>query len=629
MQEIELNSFIEENVVFDSEGGGLQRYNLQSTVKIRDEENKIRVLCVGSSNNKPSTCVLLLGETGAGKTTIVNAFVNFIFGVKFEDNFRIQVKDQIDSSNRKETESQTDYITVYVIYHQEGMVCHHNFIVIDTPGLADTRGMQEQGNVMDRLEMFLTSDFGIDELSCIGLVAKANTNRDFSFQKDILGEIISLLGNEVPEVTNLFATFAVEKPMVDQIVRNAGVQFSNMFELDNGVLYAPHKLSSSIHKRDRGMLSYRWENMIEQYERLFAALVNAPSVNVKLLREKKLLDKSLKILKVQVEDLAKLLTALEMNKKMLSKYELQEAKNREWRQERIVKRKDRLSIEEGFHAHNCPTCDQTCIFPCPPEKENSKAGFIGGIAGALGGSAAGAAAVQTTLNSAAVITRAATSTGFAASVGGWVTRALGGTVAASEIGAIGGVPGILVGGAVGITIGVVTGACCGKFLSQGSCAFPSRGDVCGERGCLHSLSQHIKEGERIREYNDLEVKINNDVKELFDVAVSKKADANVKISIGRQKILAYKKQVAQDTLQMLFHVKKIQEISLTRDPINPQDRLDKLIAEVRLGQPDHIHHAVGIIKLLKKAVAKLSTCKVNQLSDNVNVIMKFLENFQK
>lgn len=321
-----MNNFTKENFTFDGEEEGLKRYNLQTKVDIRDEDNKIQVLSVGTPGNRPTKCILLLGETGAGKTTIVNAMVNVMFGVKFYDDFRLQVKDQRISSHRKATESQTDFITVYILYHQEGMMPEFNLIVIDTPGLADTRGVQQQKNVMVQLEMFLTSDYGIDDLNCIGLVAKANTNRDFIFQKDILREIMLVLGNNVPEITQLFATFAVEKPMVDQIVRNAGVEFNNMYEFDNGVLFAPHKLSLNVRKRDQDMLSYRWEAMIEQYESLFSALLNAVPVSVKLLREKKLLEKCMKRLKTQVENVGKLLTAMEMNKKMVIKYELQEAK---------------------------------------------------------------------------------------------------------------------------------------------------------------------------------------------------------------------------------------------------------------------------------------------------------------
>lgn len=546
------NSLLEGQLTYQSEQDGLKKYLITTTVELRNEDNRTQILSIGMPNNLPAKCVLLLGETGAGKTTLVNGVINYLYGISFHDDYRVCVKEEsivtaeVSGCERMDTESQTDYITMYILYHQKGMKYECNFVLIDTPGLADTRGTQQQKSVMKHLEEFLTTDYRIDHLHCIGLVAKACTNRDFTSQKDILSEVRSLLGNNVPEITNLFATFAVEKPSVDQIVRNAGVRFKIMFEFDNGVLFASHRLSDSLRERDRRVLEYRWEIMEEQYGTFFKALMDAPAVSVQILREKKLLQKSVKELKLHIEELARLLTALETNKKKLVKYELQEARNRDWRREVRVERKNRLAVEEGFHAHNCPQCNQTCIFPCPPENDAQNASIIGGMAGVLGGSAAGAAATQATINSVAAATRAAaSSSGVAATVGGWVTRVLGGSVAATEVAAVAGLPGVIMGGMVGITVGVVTGAACGRMLTHTkSCNLSgARGDVCGERGCLHSLSQHLTETERIVELINVEYMINEDVKELYDVAVSKKNDAMVKIVSGKQKVHQKKIQV--------------------------------------------------------------------------------------
>ncbi|XP_070000077.1 uncharacterized protein [Penaeus vannamei] len=601
---------------------GLQQYILKTTVIKKDERNKVQVLSVGEPSDRPTKCILLLGESGAGKTTIVSAMVNYLFGVKYDNNFRLKVEDQLEDANRRETESQTDYITVYLLNHHDEMSFEFSLMIVDTPGLADTRGAQQQNNVKSHLEAFLTSDYGIDDLSCIGLVAKANTNRDFVFQKELLSDIISLLGNNVPNITHLFATFAVEKPMVDQIVRNAGVKFTNMFEFDNGVLFASPRKGCSTQKRDHVMISYRWENMIEQYQNFFDVLVHTPPVSVKILREKKFLDKSSASLKLQVEELGKLLTALEENRKMLIKYELQEARNKDWRHERRLKRKSRVKVEDGYHAHNCPECNQTCIFPCPSIKENN-ASMIGGVAGVLGGSAAGAAAAQATATAAA---RAAASSGYAVTIGSWVTRALGGAaVTASEVGAVGGLPGVIVGGMVGVTIGAVAGACCGKMLSDASCIQPGRGEVCGEKGCLHSLSVHVKEEERIMEYEDIEIDINEYSKELHDIAVSKKMDAMAKIVSGGQKILVCKKMVTHYMLKMLFHGNTVCELTEGLEVIDPIEILERLIAEVRLGKPDHIHHAIAILQVMKKAVKTLESCPTKEICDQCDVIMSLLD----
>ncbi|KAK3875692.1 hypothetical protein Pcinc_019439 [Petrolisthes cinctipes] len=615
---------LEGQLAYHSKQNGLKRYLIKTNVELRNKENCTQILSIGTPNDLPIKCVLLLGETGAGKTTVINGIINYLYGVGFDDDYRLCVKEELVStgpatgSERMETESQTDYISMYNLYHQQGMKHECNFVVIDTPGLADTRGTQHQKNVMKHLEEFLTTDYNIDSLHCIGLVAKASINRDFTFQKEILNEVIILLGNNVPEITNLFATFAVEKPAVDQIVRNAGVNFIKMFEFDNGVLFAQHRLSDSVRERDRPVLEYRWENMQEQYETFFTALMNAPTVSVQILKEKKLLQKSLKELKLHVEELAQLLTEIETNKKKQNKYELQEARNRDWRQERRITSKDRLEVPEGFHAHNCPQCNQTCMFPCPPDKDDQNALMIVGR-GVVPGNTADASSYT-----------------MPAWFGGWAMGALQASLTASEVVLMtGGLPGALAGVAAGL-------ANLGKMSTQTSemstqaskinteaksCNFSNgRVDVCGEKGCLCSLSQHLIEKERIVEHSSVQYEINDDLKELYDVAVSEKNDAMAKIDSGWQILILRKRQVTEDFLGIVIVTKTVARISQGLEQFDPSKLLDQVIAEVRLGHPEHIHHAVHVLNVLKKSINKVNVCDGEDVDRNCDMIMKLMEN---
>ena len=84
--------------------------------------------------------VMLMGVTGAGKSTLINAMVNYIIGVEWEDEFRFKmVDDQREGQYKSQIHSQTQIITSYTIYKN----IHHNIpytlTIIDTPGFGDVK----------------------------------------------------------------------------------------------------------------------------------------------------------------------------------------------------------------------------------------------------------------------------------------------------------------------------------------------------------------------------------------------------------------------------------------------------------------------------------------------------------
>ena len=77
---------------------------------------------------------MVVGETGNGKTTLLNSLINYILGVKFEDKFRYKI---IVENLSSQSMSQTDEVSIYYI------ASHKNYPplkIIDTAGFGDTRG---------------------------------------------------------------------------------------------------------------------------------------------------------------------------------------------------------------------------------------------------------------------------------------------------------------------------------------------------------------------------------------------------------------------------------------------------------------------------------------------------------
>ncbi len=81
---------------------------------------------------------LVIGETGTGKTTLLDAFVNYLAGMEYTDTWRWKLVDENEFVDKNSSESQTTKITCYYINDQRNKDIQINVRIIDTPGFGDT-----------------------------------------------------------------------------------------------------------------------------------------------------------------------------------------------------------------------------------------------------------------------------------------------------------------------------------------------------------------------------------------------------------------------------------------------------------------------------------------------------------
>uniref|UniRef100_A0A668T8F0 Septin-type G domain-containing protein n=2 Tax=Oreochromis aureus TaxID=47969 RepID=A0A668T8F0_OREAU len=199
-QRISLNSSPHEDIILNS---FLIISAPPAVYQLRAKKQKIGTLTrmtVGERNQyKTNRIILLVGETGAGKSTLINALLNFTMGVKWEDRVWFQIVEEKEKKDQTkgQTESQTSDVIVYEIFGFEDKTLPYSLTIIDTPGYGDTRGIGHDDIISHRLLDLFGSDDGVHELHAVGLVMKASDNRLSDRLMYVFDSVTSLFGKNM------------------------------------------------------------------------------------------------------------------------------------------------------------------------------------------------------------------------------------------------------------------------------------------------------------------------------------------------------------------------------------------------------------------------------------------------
>lgn len=343
----ELQKWVERTAVRLEDKESFTVYQLQPEMKHEDKKNKVRVFAVGPKKDREVKAMLLLGETGSGKTLFCNAFLNRVFGVAREDRIRLKLKDQMDQASKDQIYSQTEYISVYLIYHQNGMPYEYNYMVIDTPGFGDTGG-QDIDKVNDScLRFYLSDETWIKHLNSVGIVWKAPDLKYSEKNRKILRMMRDLLCFDTKAITDILMTFAVsENTKALRVIEAAGIDYREVFHFNNEPIYSTCPRGDD--KKERRYTD-QWEDMVDSQGKFLESLNQREAVDLKI--TERLLLKRLKYDSKQESRKLGLLVKQCLGVDWSSVMELDMSGND-------------ILLNDGKHCHFCIKCQRVCESEC-------------------------------------------------------------------------------------------------------------------------------------------------------------------------------------------------------------------------------------------------------------------------
>ncbi|XP_051747499.1 uncharacterized protein LOC127511087 isoform X2 [Ctenopharyngodon idella] len=369
--------------VEDGSNENLPMFKLNLDETWKNSDGFCRRCTFGNNITKENKTIMMIGATGAGKTTLINSMINYILGVQWKDDFRFVLIHE--GKQKSQAESQTSEITAYQINHRHGFQVPYSLTIVDTPGFGDTRGISHDQKITKQIQEFFSARGGIDRIDAVCFVVQASLARLTHTQKYIFDAILSVFGKDIAENILVMVTFADgKKPPVLEAIKVSEVPCSTNesgeslhFKFNNSAVLATN--NQSAEDEEFGCNNFDqmfWKLGLCSMKKFFTSLSKMETKSLSLTRE---VLKERQHLEVLVEGLQPQinagLTKLDEIKKTRAALEQHKAEmdaNKDFEYEVEVTVPKQIENNTDCFLTNCQkchyTCHETCIFSNDSDK---------------------------------------------------------------------------------------------------------------------------------------------------------------------------------------------------------------------------------------------------------------------
>ncbi|XP_073407316.1 uncharacterized protein [Dendrobates tinctorius] len=311
--------------------------------------------------------VMMIGETGAGKTALINALVNCIFGIQWKYDCRIQLVGEHPLGQARDS-CQRAKLMVYQINHQSEFCIPFSLTIIDTPELPETRGVSPDRRAIQQIrELFYNSE--LDHIDAICFVVQSSMTDLSLTQTYTFDSLLAMFGSSVQKNIVTFMTSANDdqNPQIPATIicaRVPGAKDRNgcpiHFVFNDKVMYANNSLD------DITTNEQHWSSVMENLKNFFTFLSGTSQSKIILpknsLMQSNATEITVEALVHRIEEVMSKQYELEQTEKILTQHRVEIEKNEYFEYE--VTKPIKKKIETLKNCTNCRECNSTCHHDC-------------------------------------------------------------------------------------------------------------------------------------------------------------------------------------------------------------------------------------------------------------------------
>lgn len=323
------------------------------------------------TNNKQMRTAMFIGQTGAGKTTLIQSMTNYLMKVGYREPFRYELINENADAKVKSADKTVSQTVAITQYHMHNLPAQPGcaMTVVDTPGFGDTRGPHQDLKIRSLFKNFFEK---VPTIDAIYFVIKASDTRVGAAQLYLFQMVLDLFGKDVKD--NIFILFTFSdgsKPPALAAVKKLGVPFADSFQINNSGFGLPDKDTSMTHESFFNMGVTMFANIFNALSRVTPV---STRLSAKTLKERESINTTLsEVGRYNKTCLDKVTTATDFYRQ-LQKHATAIDQNADYEFEEPYIDVIKIPITNGRYTTFCRKCLVTCHRWCGIPNDCDKSG---------------------------------------------------------------------------------------------------------------------------------------------------------------------------------------------------------------------------------------------------------------